>query len=254
MKSPRPVNSCYSRGCPIFGTNAFTLIELLVVVAIIGILAAMLFPALGKASSKAKQIKCASNLRQIGIGIAMYGDDFEGRLPMTAHETLSTNKIWIRKILPYVGNSDAIRLCPADPNRTVRWNNGGTSYILNEFVSVPVVDSFGQVLTPLPKLEQLRQPSETILLFEVADGYGPSIFSDHTHSRSWMRSGWGGVIADIQTDRHRTGAPNPDRTSGRANYLFVDGHVEAIDAREIKRQIDAGINVAQLPEFRLPIE
>ena len=210
----------------------------------------MLFPVLGKASAKARQIKCSSNLRQIGLGISMYGDDFEGRLPQTAHETLSTNKIWIRKILPYVGNSAAIRLCPADPTRIERRDNGGTSYILNEFVSVPVVDSFGQVLSPLPKLEQLRNPSETILLFEVADQYGPSIFSDHTHSRSWLRSGWEGVISDIQTDRHRTGASNPDRTGGQANYLFVDGHVEAIAALEIKRQIDVGINLAQPPEFR----
>ncbi len=227
------------------------MIELLVVIAIIGLLAAMLFPALGKATAKAKQIKCASNLRQIGLGIAMYGDDFEGKLPQTAHETLSTNKIWIRKILPYVGNSEAIRLCPADPTRIERRDNGGTSYILNEFVSVPVIDSFGQLLSPLPKLDQLRQPTETILLFEVADGYGPSIFSDHTHSRTWLRSGWEGVIADIQPDRHRAGAPNPDRTSGRANYLFVDGHVESIAASEIKRQIDQRINIAQPPEFRV---
>ncbi len=230
--------------------NGFTLIELLVVIAIIGLLAAMLFPALGKASAKAKQVKCASNMRQIGIAISMYVDDFEGKLPQTAHETLSTNKIWIRKLLPYVGNSDAIRLCPADPTRTARRDSGGTSYILNEFVSVPIVDSFGQTLKPIPKLDQLRQPSETFLLFEVADDYGPSIFSDHTHSRSWLRSGWEGVVADIQPDRHRGGAPNLDRTQGRANYLFVDGHVESIDAASLKHQFDQGINIAQPPEFR----
>ena len=250
MKFPLPEYSVCSREARNKNRYAFTLIELLVVIAIIGVLAAMLFPALGKASSKARQIKCSSNLRQIGLGISMYGDDFEGRLPQTAHETFSTNKIWIRKILPYVGNSEAIRLCPADPTRIDRRESGGTSYILNEFVSVPVVDSFGQVLVPLPKLDQLRNPTETILLFEVADEYGPSIFSDHTHSRSWLRSGWEGVIADVQTDRHRTGASNPDRTGGQANYLFVDGHVESISALEIKRQIDAGINVAQPPEFR----
>ena len=230
--------------------RGFTLVELLVVIAIIGLLASMLFPALGKASAKAKQVKCASNMRQIGLGIFMYTDDFDGKLPQTAHETLNTNKIWIRQLLPYVGNSDAIRLCPADPNRTDRRESGGTSYILNEFISVPIVDSFGQTLKPIPKLDQLRQPSETLLLFEVADDYGPSIFSDHTHSRSWLRSGWEGVVADIQVDRHRTGAPNVDRTQGKANYLFVDGHVESVDASVFKHQFDQGINVAQPPEFR----
>ncbi|MDG1890593.1 MAG: prepilin-type N-terminal cleavage/methylation domain-containing protein [Verrucomicrobiota bacterium] len=230
--------------------HGFTLIELLVVIAIIGLLASMLFPALGKASAKAKQVKCLSNMRQIGLGITLYVDDFDGKLPQTAHETLSTNRIWIRKLLPYVGNSDAIRLCPADPTRMDRRDSGGTSYILNEFISVPIVDSFGQTLRPIPKLDQLRQPSETLLLFEVADEYGPSIFSDHTHSRSWLRSGWEGVVADIQPDRHRGGAPNADHTKGRANYLFVDGHVESIDAAALKRQFDQGINVAQPPEFR----
>ena len=230
--------------------RGFTLIELLVVIAIIGLLASMLFPALGKASANAKQVKCASNMRQIGLGILMYVDDFDGKLPQTAHETLNTNKIWIRQLLPYVGSSDAIRLCPADPTQIDRRESGGTSYILNEFVSVPIIDSFGQTLKPIPKLDQLRHPSDTFLLFEVADSYGPSIFSDHTHSRSWLRSGWEGVVADIQVDRHRTGAPNLDRTRGRGNYLFADGHVESIDAAAFKRQFDQGINVAQPPEFR----
>ncbi len=67
--------------------SAFTLIELLVVVAVISVLAGLLFPVFARAREKARQAACASNLRQIGLAVMMYAQDNDDRFPYGADPT-----------------------------------------------------------------------------------------------------------------------------------------------------------------------
>jgi prepilin-type N-terminal cleavage/methylation domain-containing protein/prepilin-type processing-associated H-X9-DG protein len=213
--------------------SGFTLIELLVVIAIISVLASLLLPALARAKSKAKQVACSSNLRQIGMAMRMYADDNRGWFPTTTHGA-TTNESWIVQFSAYVGNVDRIRVCPEDPKGRERVLAKASSYTQNEFTSVDLTDPFGARLETYRKLDTMRAPSRTFTTFEISDSAGVNTFNDHTHSRNWLQ-GWSSVTNDIQPNRHGT----------VANYLFADAHVEIIKAATLKAKIEAGTNFAQ---------
>jgi prepilin-type N-terminal cleavage/methylation domain-containing protein/prepilin-type processing-associated H-X9-DG protein len=115
-------------------SRGFTLIELLVVIAIIAILAAILFPVFAKAREKARQSSCLSNVKQVGLGLLMYTQDYDekfvitGATDMAAWVTAGNHySVWYRAIQPYVKNTQLF-VCPSDSSKTsAKWDiNGGT--------------------------------------------------------------------------------------------------------------------------------
>ena len=92
--------------------RGFTLIELLVVIAIIAILAAILFPVFQKVRENARRTACLSNLKQIGLGVVQYNQDYDEKMPNGTSPYGSASG-WAVQVYPYL-KSIAVFQCPDD--------------------------------------------------------------------------------------------------------------------------------------------
>jgi prepilin-type N-terminal cleavage/methylation domain-containing protein/prepilin-type processing-associated H-X9-DG protein len=197
-------------------SKGFTLIELLVVIAIIAILAAMLLPALQNAREKARAISCMNNQRQLGLAIITYATDSDGHFPKPPCQAASPTEQYSRyawtMVQSYIADlqygtlygyiqNEKTWMCPSDKGelmvsgRPARPGTRNFSYSLNEQMSY---DACGPRNTR--RLTMIKKPSDRIIIFEeVAPNDGRCVWTS---------------ADDHQTERH----------SGKANFVFADGH------------------------------
>ncbi len=180
--------------------KAFTLIELLVVLAIIGILVAVIIPAVAKARSSAYAAVCTNNLRQFGIIFHLYIDDHEGKFP----PVFTLTDRWYDHIKPYV-DDEGIWYCPCHKATTVPYGPN-MPYSYNYFVGGCISMTHGI------DINQIKDTTKRVV---VADS-GKTTPDWASYSYMMNRRGTGGCCKP------------GDCHFGGANVLFADGHVELV--------------------------
>lgn len=229
---PRPFLASAARR----GLSAFTLIELLTVIAVVGILAALTVSAVGSARTKAKQTKCAGNLRSVGLAFGAFAADHKGWLPAVTYNinnlagrTNPNKSHWWLELKPYIGvdiktiggvEGSPFAICPGGGLAgSASTKVAGTT--LQALTGMRGTDGTVINYNYMSPLVAIPQPPRTML---AGDSF------------SHVLSVWSGDPAGTTFE-----TSEPSRHGGRANYLFVDGHVASLALKE------AGAAFAVLP-------
>lgn len=195
--------------------RGFTLIELLVVIAIIAILAAILFPVFARAREKARQSSCLSNMKQLGLGMLMYAQDYDELLAMYAPSTYAYN--WFNSIAPYIKN-DQIFKCPS-----------AAQFVRAYGVNYPHVSWVGGA----SPLAQIQRPAGVAMLFETEGQDAAGVISN-LYLAYCMGYGasphyaLGSISWAVQN-----GIPTAGRHNEGLNVCYVDGHSKWMRRNEV---------------------
>jgi prepilin-type N-terminal cleavage/methylation domain-containing protein/prepilin-type processing-associated H-X9-DG protein len=216
--------------------TGFTLIELLVVIAIIAILASILFPVFARARENARRSSCSSNLKQLGLGVMMYVQDYDEKYPMGYYnQNSATPQGWQQIVLPYV-KSNQVYLCPSStvtPSDPGTGNYGANWLIFpnmewsaDSVVSMSSIASTASVYMLMDSGSHLLQPKPQST---SSTPYGSSVTAPTTYwylpgSKKLVEANGGASpsmpsaqLADYSSEgRHFDGI----------NLAFADGHVK----------------------------
>jgi prepilin-type N-terminal cleavage/methylation domain-containing protein/prepilin-type processing-associated H-X9-DG protein len=226
--------------------RGFTLIELLVVIAIIALLAAILFPVFARARENARRSSCASNLKQIGIGVAQYTQDYDERLPFYDGNGLTGSEITtfmtgtmpnpLQSIQPYIKSTQVYR-CPSAPKATspVSYVPSGlddTSYSWNGVFNVWAGSSPTYYSTGGRKLSELGSPSEFVSFQEHYRRTSRLVIWPHPYSGVTPTTSF--YLWHYQLATGEEALSNIHFEGG--NLLYVDGHVKWKNIESIRNR------------------